>query len=120
MAQIKVMILIAKKEGITNEQFRHHYETVHAPLAMRLLPMVKEYRRNFIDRDSIRLRDGSAAAPDFDVVTEMVFASEQDYAAFKARIAEPEVMAQIRADEANFLDGRTVRHTMVEECRSAR
>lgn len=115
MAQVKVMIFIPRKPGISVEQFREHYEKVHAPLAVKLLPMIKEYRRNHLDRN-LKLRDGSSAALDFDVVTEMEFASEDDYAAFRKRLADPDVSAQVRADEANFIDGPNVRHVIVREC----
>jgi uncharacterized protein (TIGR02118 family) len=116
MATVKVMVLISAKPGISAAQFRHHYETVHAPLALRLLPMIKEYRRNFFDR-SVADRPGTIPI-DFDVITELVFASEADYEAFTRRVAEPEVRRQIRADEANFLDSDKTRRLVVTECRS--
>jgi hypothetical protein len=95
---IKVVVLIKKRSDVTTEQFRHHYETVHAPLIDRLLPYYATYRRNYVD-GPVR---GSAAFA-WDVFTELEFATASDYDAWQAALSRPEVLEQIRADEANFL-----------------
>jgi uncharacterized protein (TIGR02118 family) len=96
---IKVMVLIKKKPEVSDEQFRHHYETVHAPLIDQLLPFYSAYRRNYIDGAVRRER------PEFnwDVITELEFATQDDYNAWLATLEQPEVVAKIRADEAKFL-----------------
>ena len=95
---IKVVVLIKKRPDITTEQFRHHYETVHAPLVDRLLPYYATYRRNYVD-GPVR----GHAVFEWDVVTELEFATDSDHAAWLDALAQPDVLAQIRADEANFL-----------------
>ena len=96
---IKVVVLIKKKPDIATEQFRRHYETVHAPLVDRLLPYYATYRRNYIDGP---VRGGQ---PEFhwDVITELEFATASDYDSWQAALARPEVLEQIRADEGNFM-----------------
>jgi EthD domain len=96
---IKVIVLIRKKAEITTEQFRHHYETVHAPLIDRLLPYYATYRRNYVDGPA----RGGPRDLDCDVFTELEFATESDYEAWKAALEDPDVLRQIREDEANFL-----------------
>ena len=96
---IKVVVLIKKRPDITTEQFRHHYEMVHAPLVDRLLPYYVTYRRNYVEG---AIRAGQPAF-DWDVFTELEFATASDYQAWQAALARPEVLDQIRADETNFL-----------------
>jgi uncharacterized protein (TIGR02118 family) len=96
---IKVIVFIKKRADITAEQFRHHYETVHAPLIDELLPYYSTYRRNYVDGPVRR----GAPDLDYDVVTELEFASADDFEAWQAALARPAVVARIRADEANFL-----------------
>jgi hypothetical protein len=116
---IKLLMFAYVKDGMTPVQFRDYYENVHAPLAYSLLPMMYEYRRNFIDRSEEPVKNG-ARPPDFDVVTEMIFANRGDYEAFKARIAEPEVVARLRADEGNFMKSELMRSHLVIERTSER
>jgi len=96
---IKVFAFIKKRADVTTEQFRHHYETVHAPMVDVLLPYYATYRRNYVD-GSVR-----PGGPDFtyDVVTELEFASTADYEAWQAALRDPDVIAKIRADEAHFV-----------------
>ena len=96
---IKVVVLIKKRPDLTPEQFRDHYEHVHAPLVDRLLPYYATYRRNYVD-GPVR---GHQAEFDWDVITELEFATVSDYEAWQAALTRPEVVDQIRADEANFL-----------------
>jgi uncharacterized protein (TIGR02118 family) len=114
---IKLMMFAYVKDGMTSEQFQDYYERVHAPLAYSLLPMMHEYRRNFIDRRAEPVKIG-ARPPEFDVVTEMVFANEQDYQEFKRRIADPDVAGRLSADERNFMKSELMRSHLVIERRS--
>ena len=98
---LKLTAPISAKPDISREAFIKHYETSHAPLVKKLLPMIAEYRRRYVCRQG----EGSlqAPAPGFDVLTELWFEDEAGLDAFWTRIREPEVIAQIRADEAHFL-----------------
>jgi uncharacterized protein (TIGR02118 family) len=101
---IKVIVMIRKRPDITTEQFRHHYETVHAPLVDELLPYYATYRRNYVD-GPVRGR----SEPECDVFTELEFATASHYEGWLAALARPDVLARIRADEANFLDSGATR-----------
>jgi len=97
------MVMIKRKAGMSLEEFRDYYETHHATLALRLFPMFASYKRCYIQANPPRLPEGAAESP-YDVVSEIGFASEADHQAFLAKIARPEVVAEIRADEAKFSD----------------
>lgn len=99
---IKHFFLISKKPEVSAEEFRAYYEAHHVPLIKRLLPMFAFYQRHYIDRSESRI-DAAQAEPDFDVITEIHFANQADYDSFLNTASDPDVLAQIRADEANFL-----------------
>ncbi|MEN3974667.1 EthD domain-containing protein [Emcibacter sp. SYSU 3D8] len=107
----KLIILLARKPGTTVEQFKTYYETVHAPGARERMPALAraEYRRNFIPEQ------GRPGAPiDFDVVTEMIFASEAEYAQMQK---ERETAAQWIADDIpKFADPANIRSYVADVC----
>jgi len=112
---IKYLIFISAKKGISREEFRKYYETRHAPLSQRLFPMCTDYRRNYFDpaKDVVR-----GQGFDFDVVTEMWFETEGAFQEFQKKVQEPDVIAQVLADEKNFMDPDSVRIVVVDEQRS--
>ncbi len=107
----KLIILLARKPGTTVEQFKHYYETVHVPGARERMPALAraEYRRNFIPEE------GRKGAPiDFDVVTEMIFANEAEYAEMqKERAAAAQWIAD---DVAKFADPDKTRSYVADVC----
>ena len=107
----KLIVLLTRKPGTTVEQFKHYYETVHAPGARERIPALAraEYRRNFIPEE------GRAGAPiDFDVVTEMIFANETEFAQMEK---ERDACAQWIADDVEkFADASKVRSYVADVC----
>ncbi|MEO9469764.1 EthD domain-containing protein [Parasphingorhabdus sp.] len=99
---IRHFFLISKKPDISPNAFRDYYETRHAPLIKRLLPMFAHYQRHYVDRDNSELESGQVE-PGFDVITEIHFAGQSEYDAFRDAVSDPAIIAEIRADEANFL-----------------
>jgi len=112
---IKYLIFISAKKGVSREEFRKYYETRHAPLSQRLFPQCTDYRRNYFDPAKDVMRGQGF---DFDVVTEMWFETERAYEEFKEAVKDPDVMAQVFADEKNFMDPDSVRILVVDEQRS--
>ncbi len=98
---LKLIALISAKPDISREAFIEHYESTHAPLVQKLLPMIAEYRRSFVKLDAPTGTQPLSLS--FDVLTELWFENQHDLDAFWKRLREPEVMSQIRADEAHFL-----------------
>ncbi|NCN83850.1 MAG: EthD domain-containing protein [Sphingomonadales bacterium] len=110
---IKHFFLISKKPELSAEQFRAYYEANHVPLIKRLLPMFAHYQRHYIDRSESRI-DAKQTDPDFDVITEIHFADQADYDAFLKTASDQDVLAQIRADEANFLISDATRSLRID------
>ena len=97
----KLIALISKQPQLSRQEFKAYYEANHAPLVASLLPMIDRYTRSYLPDDpEMPEREGRA---NFDVLTELWFKDEADLEAFWERIRMPEVIAAIRADEANFL-----------------
>lgn len=99
----KLIILLARKPGTTMAQFKDYYETVHAPGACERMPALAraEYRRNFLPEE----RGG--APVDFDVVTEMIFENDAEFAQMQKERA---ACAQWIADDVEkFADASKTR-----------
>ena len=110
----KIVCLIRRLPGVTHEEFRAHYEATHAPLALSIMPALRERLRRYVRR----YPDPLAGEVDFDVMMEMWFDDKASHQAALADLANPDVTAQILADEAHFLDRATMRVFAVEECDS--
>ena len=110
---IKAVALLARKPELTHAEFVEYYENNHAELIRSLLPQIGEYRRNYLDRGNM-LGAAGAPDPDFDVISEFVFADREAYEAMIATHARPEVAAAIEADEEKFLDRSRNRMYIVE------
>jgi uncharacterized protein (TIGR02118 family) len=93
---IHVFALIRRRADFIRDAFRAHYEDVHAPLALPLLPGLTTYVRNHI-REELR------GTPDFDVLSEFSYPDGKTVARSMALIEGPEGEA-IRQDEASFMD----------------
>ena len=109
---IKMMVLIKRKDGISMQAFRDHYENVHVPLIRRLHPTLGHYRRNYIDAG--RTAMPVERQPDFDVITEAFFDDWAAFERFRATSASPEVRRQVLDDEALFVDTASTRRLVVD------
>lgn len=103
---LKLLAFISARKDLSRAAFIDHYEHHHVPLVRRLLPMVGEYRRNYVD---LELTPGRNAALDYDVVTELGFEDRAALDAFWETIRRPDVIAAIREDEAKFLQSDRTR-----------
>ncbi len=103
---LKLIAFISARPGLSREAFIDHYENTHVPLVRRLLPMVGEYRRSYVDPELV---PGGAAAVDYDVMTELLFEDRAALDAFWDTIRQPEVSAAIRDDETHFLQSKRTR-----------
>ena len=108
----KWVLFARRKAGLTHEEFREHYEQVHAPLVMRLLPGVRRYVRNYL------LPTPGMPERPYDVVTEFWFDSAEDAAAARAWYAADESQT-LQRDEMSFMDRDTMIMYDSAECGSA-
>ena len=115
---IKTIAFLKCKAGLSREAFIRYYETRHAPLILSIAPQVCDYRRNFLVAEGAIMAPG-AAAPDFDVVTELWYPDEGAFAAAMAAFTDPANAQRIAADEEHLFDRARTRFFVVEERRSA-
>ena len=98
---MKMVRLFKRKPGLTPEQFREIYEKEHVPLVISLMPYFKGYSRKYIQREpGYEL----SKEVDYDVVTEVTFASKDDYERTQKLLTDPKIKDQLLACESRFLD----------------
>ena len=110
---IKQITLLKRKPGISPEQFKRHYEDVHAPMAVRNFVMLGSYTRNYVNKAASGLSDGDAMG--FDCVTEMCFASMTDYRAYREKLTDPAIQAELGADVAKFMDAGATQRFVIDD-----
>lgn len=108
----KVMAYLARKPGLSREEFRTYYEYSHVPLIERLIPGMTTYQRNYLNFDEPFRRNEEHIG--FDMVTEMVFEDREACSAWFAAVRQPDIFRQIMDDEAHFLDQDRVMVTAVD------
>jgi uncharacterized protein (TIGR02118 family) len=108
MDMIKMIHLITRKPGLSREEFRQHYEEVHAPLARKHFPTFRKYVRNHV------ISAPGSKEPDFDCITEIWFDSMQDCQAI-VDLWKSEGGRIIRRDEENFMNRSKLVSFLVDE-----
>lgn len=101
--QVVQLCFIKRRKGMSMEDFRNHYENVHAPLALCNLPMISSYNRYFVNDPAANDEIGQQEL-DFDVVTEFTFATADDHARFHRKMADPAIGEIFAEDEKNLFD----------------
>ncbi len=118
--EIKVVGLLKRRPGMTVEAFRAYYETHHRRIGEKYLDGVaSRYRRRYLT--SRADRQGNAPAdPDFDVILEIWYASEEDFQASNQQLSMPEAVREIVEDEEKLFDRPCNRFFLIDaECESA-
>jgi uncharacterized protein (TIGR02118 family) len=101
---LKFMVVLFRRPDLTADQFRHHLEDVHAPLA-KALPGLRKYRQNYAVASATR-KD-----PGWDAIVELFFDSRE---AMEAAWASPQGAAS-DADLPLFADLNRATWSVVEE-----
>ncbi len=105
---IKTIAMITRKADISREDFVEHYEEVHAPLALKHLPMIKRYVRNhLVDIPGME-------GPGFDCITELWMDSLEDVMKL-VEFVQSEEGQVISNDEEKFLDREKTVFFLVDE-----
>jgi hypothetical protein len=120
---IKLVLLIRKKQGMSDDAFKNHYENVHAVLASKTLPQIIHYRRNYLRADVSRSADGEVIctrpdSPDFDVMTEQCFQDRSSFDEAMRILSNHEAGRRIADDEENLFDRSSIRAFLVDDCTS--
>jgi uncharacterized protein (TIGR02118 family) len=109
---IKIVMMVRRRSDLTHEQFRDHYEKVHAPLAQSLFTTLRGYVRNYAQNTLAGAETG------FDVITELWFDDEQGWKEAVAAMATPGGQA-LQMDEESFMDRPATVAMRVQEFGSA-
>jgi hypothetical protein len=116
---IKLVLLIRKKTGMSDEDFRRYYENTHAILARQMLPQITTYRRNYVREEIRRSATGEiiceADSRPFDVITEQYFENRAAFDAAMLVFSQAEAAKRMADDEAELFDRSTIRAFLVEE-----
>ena len=120
---IKIMCFLKRKPGMSRAEVKEYYESTHAPLIEKMLPVYTTFKRNFFapvqDYETGHMDNKSENELDFDVVTELTFATKEGYEKIVAGLSDPEIGAIITADEENIFDRTKMRVFIMEEEASA-
>ena len=114
---IKVVALFKKKEGLSPEEFKNHYEQHHARLYdwVISLPGVERYVRRYLTplRDAV---SGETRSSGFDVVMEVWFSNEGTFQSyFAGDMFDSKFLKAITEDEERLFDrSRMFLHTVEE------
>jgi uncharacterized protein (TIGR02118 family) len=100
---VKVIAMLKRKPGLTDDEFVEYYETRHVPLILSIAPQIRDYRRNYLRGEGAILADG-ARQPDFDVVTELWFKDKSAFDTAMSAFTVPANAARIARDEENVFD----------------
>jgi uncharacterized protein (TIGR02118 family) len=101
---LKFMVVIYRRPGLTQEDFRRHLRDIHGPLAKEL-PGLRKYVQNYVCADAKR------RPPGWDAVVELYF---DDWPAMEAAWASPQGAAS-DADLPVFADLTRTTWSAVEE-----
>ena len=108
---IKAVVLLKRNPSLSPEQFRKHYEEVHAPLAKRLFPFITKYVRNYVTTAPF---SSAGNEPKFDCITEEWFDNMEAFQTMMDIYAS-ETGRPIREDEKGLFDMTRLQYLFVEE-----
>ncbi|MEJ7928070.1 EthD domain-containing protein [Sphingobium sp. AN641] len=120
----KLMMFMKRKDDVSFEEFRTHYETVHIPTVAKWVGHLftqsrRYYPQNHInfyvgrpDADQAPAHDGGV---DYDAVSVYTIRDEAALAELMRIAADPEFTRWVTDDEANFVDRARSRQTLTEE-----
>lgn len=121
---LKLMMFMKRKEGISFEDFRAHYENVHIPMVAKWVGhLMKDFKRYYPqnpinlyvgrpDADQAPKEDGGV---DYDAVSIYTIKDEAALQELLRIAQDPEFTRAVTADEANFADRARSRQTLTEE-----
>lgn len=110
---VKMVAFLSRRSDFSHAQFEQYYEDNHTPLALRALPRISKYVRNYIEPGAeFNNRPGGAPC---DVVTEVWWDTEEDYQYCQKACATSELFKELQVDETKFMDTGAIRICLVKE-----
>ena len=96
----KFTILLKRHPAMSQQEFVAYHREKHAPLFC-ALPAVQQRVRRYVQQHTVPVEMPGLPPVKYDGITELWFDSVNDIAAL---FSDPAYLAQIRPDEAHFLD----------------
>ncbi len=111
--EIKFVMPLYRKDGMTTEAFRDYYEQHHRKIG-------EKYLKGFVTRYVRRYAQplAQATSDDFDVLLEMWFPNEETYLKCMQHLQNPEIAEEIRIDEEQLFDRSRKRGYLLTEFQS--
>jgi EthD domain len=111
---VTLITLLKRRAGLSKADFVAYYEAQHRLIGEKVLAgYATRYVRRFLEPT-----DGVDNHEDADVVLEIDFPDEATRDACFAVMADPDIMAEIIADEERLFDRSRIRTFSVKECAS--
>jgi hypothetical protein len=101
----KMIALLKRKKGLSLEEFIQRYEQGHALFAAPHLPKLRHYERRYIEPTHNPV-SGAEHEPDFDVVTEVWFDTQEDC---QAAMLHVQTVKGFEEDEEKLFDRSAAR-----------
>jgi len=108
---IRQLCLIGRRPDMAPDEFMEYYENNHVPLAEKHLTSIAAYARYFVQ---------GVADPEFDVITEICFASAEDHASFMATLGDPAIGEMFARDEEKLFDRSSICLFLVQQVTASR
>lgn len=113
---LKVVTFLKRRPGMSLEEFRRYYEEHHAPFGVKmLLPEVRRYFRRYVTPMEHPVTGETQTGFDYDVVMETWFDDKEAFDRTMARLASPEIAAEIAKDEERLFDRSRIQSVIVDE-----
>lgn len=99
---VQCVRLSHQKRRTRNARVIDYYEGKHIPLILSLAAAPLIYKRRYLVRDQELTKNGNLV--DYDVMTELGFADQEEFASWMGKLSAPGIAEQIAEDEGRFLD----------------
>ncbi|HJP68779.1 MAG TPA: EthD domain-containing protein [Sphingomicrobium sp.] len=116
-----MIVLMKRKPGLSREEFREHYEGVHAVLGHKyfeglLLDFVRYYPTDLAPFPSQwnSFVPSTDDADSYDAIAVYTFRDEEAISEYARRMEDPEISRTMREDEDRFLDRSGCRYGFCE------
>jgi EthD domain-containing protein len=98
---VKMVFMLKRKPGMSRAEFIQYYESHHRLLGEKYVPNAVRYVRRYLEPVP---GPWSKPADEFDVLTELWFADQQEADKAMKHLSEPAIHEEIEQDEVRLFD----------------
>ncbi|MFN2328400.1 MAG: EthD domain-containing protein [Chromatocurvus sp.] len=109
---LKTITLLKRRPGLSVADFRDYYESKHVLLGVKYTqPEALRYTRRYLTT----AEGAGAGEPRFDVAMELWFADRESLDRVLERLQQPDIAAEIAADEEALFDRQQTHFMVIDE-----